>query len=283
MVVLTLNRNVMKKPISLIIIVLSLTGLSNVIGQGNEGNGNVVEQERTVEEFSGISVKEGIELILTQGDKYSVVVITDENLQDEVITKVDNGDLKIYPENVRNPTRLTIKVEFISISAISAKEGVEVEGTTPFELDELAISCLEGCEMSIELNAENLALSLVEGCEMRLKGTINSIALSIVEGCELSADINGEDIACSIVEGSEVDLDGKYETATYSVVEGSELSASNLIAENCTVSANEGSEADVYATKNLVVDARGESEVKYSGNPESKQIKSCEGCEVKAQ
>ncbi|MBN1186349.1 MAG: DUF2807 domain-containing protein [Bacteroidales bacterium] len=273
----------MKKLIILLLTMPFPLFITNTLGQNTNGNGKVVEDVRTVEKFSALSAEEGINLVLTQSTENKVIVITDENLQDKVITEVENGNLKIYPKDIKNATKLIVKVEFKEINALSAKEGVDLETTNTLTTDNLALSLKEGCDAKMDVNVKNLACSLKEGCDMKLNGEAKSFSLSLVEGSEIDANINGSDIALSIVEGSEASLKGIYKNAAYSIVEGSELKAFDLLSENVTVSAVESSEAEVQVTKSLIVSAKEGSEVKYKGNPEDKQISSCENCEVKAQ
>jgi hypothetical protein len=57
------------------------------------GNGNVVKQERSVGDFTGVVVRSGIDLLIKQGDQTNVVIETDENLQEYIITEVESGIL----------------------------------------------------------------------------------------------------------------------------------------------------------------------------------------------
>ena len=48
------------------------------------GKGNIVKQERIVGEFDAVKVNGAQEAYLMQGDQYSVVIETHENLLDEI-------------------------------------------------------------------------------------------------------------------------------------------------------------------------------------------------------
>ena len=255
--------------------------LTNMFAQN--GNGNVVEKVRSVEDFTAINVKEGIDLVLIQSESNKVTVITDENLQDKIITKVDNNTLKIYPNDIKNSTKMVVKVEFKNISAISADEGVDIKTTSGINVDNMAISLKEGCDADMEIHTKDLSISLVEGSDMKLKGDMKSLSISLVEGSDMNAEVDAKNIALSVVEGSDINIKGTCKSAAYSAVEGSEIKAFDLVAENCVVSVAESSECQVNATASLVVAAKEDSEVKYKGNPPDKQISSCEECEVKAQ
>ena len=66
------------------------------------GNHNVVRETRSTNSFTGVKVSAGIDIYLTQGNKISVVVEADENLQQYILTEVRDGVLSIYSEyNIR--------------------------------------------------------------------------------------------------------------------------------------------------------------------------------------
>ncbi|HUM88921.1 MAG TPA: DUF2807 domain-containing protein, partial [Prolixibacteraceae bacterium] len=57
-------------------------------GQIVKGNGKVTKENRSVNSFQGVSASAGIDVYLFAGDEEKVIVETDENLQDCLITKV---------------------------------------------------------------------------------------------------------------------------------------------------------------------------------------------------
>src|SRR3970040_63351 len=60
------------------------------------GSGQVTTENRTVEEdFKSIEVSNGIDLVVEQADKTEIIVEADDNLQNSITTKVDNGVLII--------------------------------------------------------------------------------------------------------------------------------------------------------------------------------------------
>ena len=66
--------------------------------------GNVVTTERSISsDFDQIKVSEGLDVYITQTNEVSVNVEADENLQDIILTEVENGILRIHTaENIRS-------------------------------------------------------------------------------------------------------------------------------------------------------------------------------------
>ena len=61
------------------------------------GNGVVVTEQRPINgSFNSIEVSTGIDLFLTQSESPSISVQADENIQELIITEIENETLKIY-------------------------------------------------------------------------------------------------------------------------------------------------------------------------------------------
>jgi len=84
------------------------------------GNSNVISQERAMEGFNGITVV-GVGNVNVHPEKnYKVIVTTDSNLQDWVLTTVDGNNLRISQRSGSfNPTELTIDVYMPELKSLS--------------------------------------------------------------------------------------------------------------------------------------------------------------------
>ena len=84
------------------------------------GNHIVVSQERAVQEFSGITL-DGVGTVnVHSGESRRVIVTTDSNLQDRVITTVNGNTLRISQRSGSfNSTELTIDVYMPELKSIS--------------------------------------------------------------------------------------------------------------------------------------------------------------------
>ncbi len=97
--------------------IISLLLLSCNFMTGVDGNGNVVSVEREISsDFNEIKVSQGLDLYITQSDHVSLSIEADENLQDIIMTEVENSVLRIYAaENIRraNSKKIMLNIETI--------------------------------------------------------------------------------------------------------------------------------------------------------------------------
>src|SRR4030043_260136 len=84
------------------------------------GDGNVVKKERTAGSFTGVKVSTGIDVFLSQGDKMSLSVETDENLQEYILTEVRDNVLHVYTDvNIRKAELKRVYVAMKEINYLS--------------------------------------------------------------------------------------------------------------------------------------------------------------------
>jgi len=104
----------------LVILVIMLLAIFTGCDFGYMGNRYVVSQERTVEGFYGVKLGGAGNINVHPGEDYKVIVTTDSNLQDRVITTVNGNVLLITQKSGHfNATRLTIDVYLPEIKNIS--------------------------------------------------------------------------------------------------------------------------------------------------------------------
>ncbi len=207
-------------------------------------------QTRPVDQFEKISVSSGIDLYLTQGNTASVEVEADPDIIDKIITRVENGTLKIYIKEKQNwdwgwNQSRKVRVSFTEISAISASAGSDVYAEEPIELKELTIDASSGADISID---------------------------------DLTADF----VSIRSSSGSDAKVAGKTIRMEADSSSGSDLDCSDLVSEECEVSASSGSDALVNVSRSLKARASSGGDVRYKGNPSQKDIDESSGGDVKS-
>ena len=145
------------KFISLAIVSLALNACqfnSFPFNKGVRGNGVVVSEQRSFndESFNSIEVSNGIDLFLTQSESPSILVQADENIQELIITKIENGTLKIYMDkNSHNVASKKVIVNFITIKKLKASSGSEVFSTNTLKVPRLDLSTSSGSEIELSI------------------------------------------------------------------------------------------------------------------------------------
>ena len=217
----------------LVTTLLSLCFFSCSINYGVKGNGNVTIEDRNVKEsFTTIKATEGLNVYLTQSDTESITVEADENLQELIITEVENGILKIHTrENIGKSTSKKVMVSFRDVSSITSTSGSNIYSTNTITVNNLELKSTSGSNMTLDVNTTIINSKSTSGSNLRLSGNTSQIAVEATSG--------------------------------------SNVKAGDLNSESSEVKATSGANITINTSKKLVAKASSGGNVKYYGNPEN--------------
>lgn len=217
---------------SIISILMLSCNFSMNLGEGVDGNKNVVSVNRNISsEFSSVKVSQGLDLYITQSNDISLSIEADENLLDLIMTEVENDVLRIYTtENIRRAASKKIMLNISDISVIKATSGSDVYSTNTIEVDDLKLNTTSGADMKLDVNTQ----------------TLN----------------------CHSTSGSDIKITGTTDVLVASATSGSDIDARNLSSEKSNVKATSGADISVNTSKELTARATSGGDVRYSGNPE---------------
>ncbi len=207
-----------------------------------KGNGNIVEQKRDLRDFDAIRVQSGIDLYVSQGNGFGVTIITDENVQDRIISRVNNGELELKVDGSISTNKLRAVVSLPAMKRLKASGGADVYGDGMFNVEDLTLEMSGGSDLEMDVAGQNLTLRL-----------------------------NG---------GSDAELSGSFQNIDAVTSGGSDLKAKNLKAQNVTINCSGGSDAWVHATSAIIIQASGASDVHYGGNPDKVQAKATSASDI---
>ena len=218
--------------ISIISLLMLSCNFSMNLGEGVDGNGNVVTMDRDISsDFNEIKVSQGIDLYITQSDAIGLSVEADENLQDLIITDVENSILRIYTtENIRRASSKKVLLNIETISAIKATSGSDIYSTNTISVPNLELNCTSGADITLDVITE----------------TLN----------------------CKSTSGSDINVSGTTKSLIAEATSGSDIDASNLKAQTSNVKATSGADISVNTSKELTANATSGGDIRYSGNPE---------------
>ncbi len=203
---------------------------------------------RNVGAFSSIHVSSGIDLFLTQGGSREVKVEADGELIDKIMTKVENGVLKIFIEDKMNwdlRWNMVRKayVTFTDLEQLHASAGSDVHSLNAFRLKELGIDASSGSDIQLD---------------------------------DLTADF----VRVHSSSGADVELSGKTVRLEADASSGSDVDCEKLISKDCDASASSGADVAVHVTGSLKARASSAGDIHYTGNPQSRDVNESSGGDI---
>jgi uncharacterized protein YxeA len=202
-------------------------------GEIIEGSGNIVSETHEAQAFNDIEVKGNIEVYLTQGDKHSIMVYTDDNLKEYIKTDIHRDQLVIsLGKRIKGTEKPRVYIEFSDLENLNASAGAIVFAEEAIQGEELSIDLRSGAESHLNLVFEKADIDITTGAEATIKGSVEMLIADIATG--------------------------------------STLNAKNFHAVNCSVNSKSGSQSTVYVSGQLNAMASSGGHVVYTGNPSQK-------------
>jgi len=210
-------------------------------------------ESRNVGQFSGIDVSTGVKVVFTQENSTSVKVFADADKLQNVITKVENGILKI---SIDNKGTKNLRFKNLSVNVSSPKmDRIKTSSGSNFT----TVNEIRGKEMTVDASSGSGIVA-----KFQISGTSNIEASS---GSNVKASISSDKVLVKSSSGSSIKLEGNTEYVSIDASSGASCKADQLTANIGVVESTSGSSVSVSAKNQLTVKASSAGSVKYRGNP----------------
>lgn len=219
----------------IVILSVLIAGLSSCQFMGGKrvrGSGNVISQERKFTGFSSVEASNAIHLYVKQDSVFSVRVETDDNLQEYIGVRMENGTLIVEQEDnsrLDATGKLSVYVSAPLFKHLKATGASEIHGQNILTADE----------------AVSIDVSGASDAELHVK----------------APSVTGEMTGASTLR-----LSGQTKDLTIDGTGASKAFCFDLLAENTSVDLSGASHADVFASVKLDAEASGASGIIYKGN-----------------
>lgn len=150
-----------------IYMILPLRFLAN----GIEGSGNVVKENREVAAFNGIEAGSAFHIYLTKGDAQSVIIETDDNLQEQIKLNVKGGVLEMETKgNITNSEKMNAYIVMPYLNKLDLSGACKLETDDRFESDKMDIDLSGASGLKINIKVTNLKLDLSGASKATISG-----------------------------------------------------------------------------------------------------------------
>ena len=195
------------------------------------GTGEITKQERKVGTFDAIKIGGAQDVVLMNGEAYTVVVETNENLHEKISVVIQDEMLWFEYKNIKHYDQLKFYVTAPIYKKIIVSGASDVNSTDT------------------------------------LRG--NHIRLSVTGASDVKLLVDYESIQTRISGASDITLEGKAVSHTVDAGGASNIVAKDLKTESTVIDASGASTCFVEAKSNLTYKLSGASSVKYIGKPKT--------------
>lgn len=247
--------------VSIILAITLVIAIASYLPRGVRGNGDVIEETRTVRNFDEISLHTLGNAIVTVGNETSVRIEGESNIMELIKTDVSNNALNIRSASRRNlnPTRdLTyyITVETLEEVTLTASGNMQVD-----------IITLDNNKLTTTVSASgDLTIESVQADEVDIR--------SSASGTIIIGNLITENLEVAITASGTVAINnGEVDTQDISITGSGDYNAPQLISRETEIRMTGSGDASVTANEDLSAILTGSSDLFYAGTAEvSRQI-----------
>lgn len=159
------------------------------LGDKIKGNGNITTETRVVnQDFKNIEVSHGIRVIVQQSDNKSITVEVDDNLQQHIITKIENGVLKIEADESYNTSETpVVNVKMPVINGLDTSSGSEITSSGVLITENINVKSSSGSQINISVEADAIKLESTSGSHIEASGKALKLETSSSSGSKIEA------------------------------------------------------------------------------------------------
>ncbi len=172
---------------------------------GIKGSGNITTETRVADQdFKSIKVSQGIKVNVEQSDNKSITVETDDNLQQHIITKIENGVLIIESNNSYNTTETPlVNVKMPIINGLNASSGSEINSSETLISNNMNVKSSSGSSINITVEADAISLESSSGSSIEASGKALKLETSSSSGSKIDAkDLMANEVVSQTSSGS---------------------------------------------------------------------------------
>lgn len=165
----------------------------SIIGKTVKGDGEMISKEIKLDPFDAIGLAIPADVILKQGSPQRVEIDAEQNIINNIKTKVRDGSWNIaFKEKVRKHEKITIYITIPDLTAVSVAGSGDVMSKGAFKnMGNLDVSIAGSGDVKLKGDSKKLNISVAGSGDVEMQGSATSVDISIAG----SGDVNLEDLS----------------------------------------------------------------------------------------
>ncbi len=239
------------------------------------GNGKVTSEKRNVDSFSSIKLTSSADIYISQGQE-SVVVKTDENVQEYIKTEVEDGTLYIGAKGrgFRSVEKLEVHISVPTLEKLVNSGSGDIYIDNGFKVNGLFISITGSGDLEAELNAVDLELKVVGSGDCDISGITGTLKVTVSGSGDIEAnELRLEDCYVKNTGSGDISLQGKTNNLVVNQAGSGDLDAYHLTTVGATITNSGSSDISIHVIERLQVTLNGSGDLTFKGDPATVDVR----------
>ena len=234
-----------------------------------KGNKDVTTEDRTISDFNKLEVIDDIDVFLTYNELQAVSVETDANLQEAVITEVNNGTLVIkLSDKIVRKKELMIHIKVNrELKEINSYNSAKIISKNSLAIDSLTINSFDNSDIDLKLNSKILQINSKKSSDLKLEILSNYININAIENSGIKGTFDTKDALFTLLDRASINIDGSATHVEIETLGNTSFKGKDFKSDEALVNATNSSNTYINAKKIIDIRAKNSAEVYLYSNP----------------
>lgn len=247
--------------------------LSTIISSAQEklkGNKIVITEDRNISDFTSIEIIDNLNVFLVYNEKQSVEIEADSNLQNSILTELNNGILTIRTSEIIGRSKaLNVHIKLNKkIEEINAYNKAKINSKNSLAINNLTINSFDDSSFKLKLNLKNIQINGKKKSKLNLEILSDQTSIRLENSCNLTATIDTKETNIIGLDNTTTTLKGSTNYLNIQFSGDSFFKGKDYIAASSIAKANNNAHLYLHVTEEISLYANNSSEVHLYANPE---------------
>jgi hypothetical protein len=259
----------MKNYYNFVVLLIILIPISGIAQEKLKGNKEVTSQNRNISGFTKIEIIDNVNVLLVYNKNQSITVETDSNLQNAILTEVDNGILTISTNSkIIRKKKLEIHIKVNEgIEEIFAYNNANVSSKNILVMDSITINAFDNSDFNLKLNSKIVNLNSKKTSNLKLDILSQETIINAEESSDVKATIDCQNTLVYTLDRASVSAEGTTEYLEIETLGNSAFKGKDYISKNALVNATNNTDIYVHATDEIDIHAKNSAKVYLYSDP----------------
>ncbi|MBL0012748.1 MAG: DUF2807 domain-containing protein [Flavobacterium sp.] len=257
----------MNKFIAIIAIALFSTLAFSQQKEKVKGSKIVTVVQKEIAEFESLEVSDNLEIFLIKGDKCSLEMEADDNVQQFIEYSSKGKTLQLFTSRqISGTKKLSVRVTFTDdFNLLIAKDDVNITALAELNLPNFTFKIHDNAKLFANANVKNFTLMMdhKSRAELNLKSEEATIEMS--KNSQLKALIAATQMKFDMYQKSKAVIEGDVINFKLRLDNDADFTGQKLTAKNTDLLTEGFAECSINVSARLVLDAKGKTDTKLYG------------------
>jgi hypothetical protein len=257
----------MNKFIAVIAIVLFSTFAFSQQKEKVKGSKIVTVVQKEVSEFETLEVDDNLEIFLIKGDKSSIEIEADDNVQEFVEFTSKANTLHLFTSRqITGTKKLSVRVTFTDdFNLVIAKDDTNITSLAELTAANFTFKIHDNAKLYANANVKNFTLMMDDKSKAELNLKSEDATVEMSKNAQLKALISSTQMKFDMYQKTKAVIEGDVINFKLRLDNDADFTGQKLTSKNTDLLTEGFAECSINVAARLVIDAKGKSETRLYG------------------